>query len=415
MPRTRSAGAQPLAATLDALAPFVPTALVSPEALAAIVRAAGRLPAQLADELYLECRLAAGAPRVDLVLHVRDEGRGVLAGTHPGAALPPALLRRPAWRRLRRFCAEWADPGSAAHAAPGGMWLELDVEGPAPERAPPGVFLDLRPLAARGASAAECHALAAEWLDRLGGRPPPPETLASLHRCLRALPPGGSAAYVGLFPGRGGVVRCCVRGMAAGALPAYLAAAGWEGDRAALEMITDGPLRGAPLSIVHLDLDGGHRLGVELALERRGQLAGGAREAAAPAEELAELGLAAPEKAAALAEWPGWTEEVMPHQPWPSVLARRVNHLKLVLQAGRDPEAKAYLWARHTHRRRAEPNREETMQERIAASERAHRAPALADPDELDDDALEQAAGGLARAWVGEDTQIVAAPAPPAP
>jgi hypothetical protein len=102
---------------------------------------------------------------------------------------------------------------------------------------------------------------------------------------------------------------------------------------------------------VHLDArdDGaGPRLGVEVPLQRRAQLEGSLRESAW-VRSLAGPAAAA-EKVEALHAWPGWTAAVLPHQPWRSLLVRRVNHVKLVFQEGCAPQAKAYLAVRHTPR-----------------------------------------------------------------
>ena len=159
--------------------------------------------------------------------------------------------------------------------------------------------------------------------------------------------------YAGLFPGRGdGAVRVCAAGVGSAALRGYLRRAGWPGEAARVMDALGGADHGPVPGYAHLDArDGGAgpRLGVEVPLQRRAQLEGALRESA----WVRALEGAAPEKVEALHTWPGWTAAVLPHQPWRSLLVRRVNHVKLVFQEGCAPQAKAYLAARHTPR----PNR----------------------------------------------------------
>ena len=344
---------RPLSGTLDALAPHLPPALVSPGALAAVRAVARALPAALTDELYLECRLAAAAPRVDLVLHLREDGMEVAAGRNPGVDLSPALLALPAWSRLRTFCGERARARSALGDGVAAMWLEVDAHGADTDAHAPGFFLDVRWLGERGTPAEEWTALAGAWLEWLGGRLPA-AALWSLRRVVRALPPGAAMLYVGLFPGRGGArVRTCAAGIEAARLPRFLADAGWSGCHAALDETARALAPLAVPGVVHLDVDAGGvapRVGWELKLDRRAQLSGSLRERAFAAR-LVDAGLADAAKAEALAAWPGWTVEALPHQLWESVVVRRVNHVKVVLEEGGAREAKAYLCARHAPRR----------------------------------------------------------------
>ncbi|HSU14667.1 hypothetical protein [Longimicrobium sp.] len=339
----------PLSETLRLLEPHLAPELVGGAALSALEAALALVPAAVTDELYLECRLGPGEPRVDTVLHVKGPGRDILAGVNHAIPLPPPLGDHPAWARLRRFCGEWADPRSIFHTAVGSLWVELDLDD-APGGLEPGIFVDLSWLSARGAGPAEWTAYAASAAARLAGRAPAPGTIRAVRRCVEALPPGAAMTYAGFFPGRGeGAIRVCASGVGAATLRGYLRRAGWRGDPgpvlAALGDADPGPVPG----YVHLDAhDGGPgpRLGVEVPFQRRAQLEGHIREA----EWLRSLSSVAPEKAGALGRWPGWSNAVLPHQPWRSLLVRRVNHVKLLFHEGCAPQAKAYLAARHSAR-----------------------------------------------------------------
>jgi hypothetical protein len=68
-------------------------------------------------------------------------------------------------------------------------------------------------------------------------------------------------------------------------------------------------------------------------------------------DHLVRQGLCTPEHLAGLASFPGVSLERLPHELWRSVLVRRVNHVKLVLDGGRKPEAKGYLSIHHRYHR----------------------------------------------------------------
>ena len=344
-----------LAGTLRVLAPHLPDALVPAGALDAVHAVADRLPAALTGELYLECRLAAGEPRVDLVVHVQDAGRALLAGAGTDDAFPDGLAAAPAWRRIRAFCAEWATPASPLHRQVPAIWLELDVDPALGGAEEPGVFVHFGWLNARGPSPSAWAAAAADAVGALTGEPVPAATRAALERCVSALPAGAAPLYAGVFPGRpDGALRLCASGLVGEAAHGWLRAVGVELDAASRALLANvGP--GAAPGLVHLDVGVGGvspRVGVEVPLHRRGQLHGEIREWDALAR-LAAAGVADGGKVAALAAWPGWSAGELPHEPGVTrLVVRRVNHLKLVLEAGKEPEAKAYLCVFHTPRQR---------------------------------------------------------------
>ena len=82
-------------------------------------------------------------------------------------------------------------------------------------------------------------------------------------------------------------------------------------------------------------------------LDRRAQVEGRMPERRL-FEDLVLRGFWSPAAADALAGWPGRTVSVLDHEIWPSLLRRRVNHVKLRVEAGRISEAKAYLCFEHT-------------------------------------------------------------------
>src|SRR5579884_4271399 len=103
----------------------------------------------------------------------------------------------------------------------------------------------------------------------------------------------------------------------------------------------------AHIGILHLDVDRTRarvapRFGVEYMLDRATQARGCIAERAF-LHHLVSRGLATAEKAAALEEWPSVRRVSLPHQFWPSIAARRVNHIKVTTGADGATSAKAYL------------------------------------------------------------------------
>jgi len=347
-----------LADTLQVLAPRLPAALAPVAAYASTQAAAARLPAALTEWAYLECRLGGHPAPPDLIVEVRAGARGLLTGDDPGPGLAPALAANPVWERVAALARRWADPRSPLHTALYCLWLEFDVSAH-PHGAPPlpGVFAGFTPAAARAGTPARRAALAAEALEVLAGGPLDAARRATLVEAHRCLPAGASMYYVGILLPRGtDVLRLCPGDVAARDLPAYLGAVGWPGDVDALgQLLRDAgrTRRGAfapDPALLHLDLGAQvlPRLGLEMVFDRRAQTRGVLAEGAFM-RWLVRHGLCTAPEAAALAGFPGCGIERLPHQLWRSMVMRRVNHVKLVIDGAGPPRAKAYLVLHHRY------------------------------------------------------------------
>jgi hypothetical protein len=348
-----------LAGTIDHIAARLPHALIAPAALGRVRRLAESFPASLTSWIDLECRLRAGDPQVDLSVRIDARGRQQLA-QHSGARLPSHAV---AWQRVAAFAQAWADPATATYRCVAAVWLEFDLaEGADPASVPPRMFIDLArhaggaadgvgPIGALGTVMAALAPVVGpripEWLR--GG----------VGRCLEALPPSAELLYVGLpVDERLTSLRLCVLGLNERHCAEYLGAVDcqshvsssgralgtWRGRR------RDHAVRGAML---HLDLDDrgrvGSRLGLEYPLRRRPQVMG----VIADTDFLAELvacGVCTPDKRDAILAWPGCEVATLPHEIWPSLVMRRVSHVKVVSNREAPPEAKAYLCFAHAPR-----------------------------------------------------------------
>ncbi|HET7230273.1 MAG TPA: hypothetical protein VFJ16_09735, partial [Longimicrobium sp.] len=262
------------------------------------------------------------------------------------------------WERVAALARRWADPRSVLHAGMYCLWLEFDVSAHPHGALPlPGVFAGFTPAARRAGTPAGRARMAAEALEVLAGGPLSGATRATLLAGHRHLPPGASMYYVGMLLPRGtDVVRLCPGEVAARDLPAYLRALDWPGDVEGLAaMLREagrtrvGAVAPDP-ALLHLDAAGPllPRLGMEMVFDRRAQTRGALAEAAF-VRWLVRRRLCTAAEAAALAAFPGCGIERLPHQLWRSMVMRRVNHVKLVVDGPGPPQAKAYLVVHHRY------------------------------------------------------------------
>lgn len=346
-----------LSESLAVVAERLPAPLVPAHALARARRVAARLPAPLSSWLYLERPLAcdAGGAPVDVIANVDGRGGEVLAGRHRAAMLDDAVRGHPVWARIETFARTWCDPASALHRDVSELWLEFDVAAHGTHTLPvPSVFVDFTSDVYRSAERRRAAAIGAlRALD--DGWQASDDAAVS---CIEALPDDALLLYVGRMlarPGHG--IRLCAMGLDCGALVRYVARIGWPGDAAEVERMVrdvsrlDGGAHERP-AIVHIDVDGAvqGRIGLEYPFARASQAAGAIAETEL-LDFLVERGLATASECAALGTWPGRSVTTMPHELWPSVVTRRVNHVKLVLDAHGAWSAKAYLCWGHEYRR----------------------------------------------------------------
>jgi hypothetical protein len=348
-----------LAGTIDCAAAHLPPGLITADAWALVRQIADSLPASLTNWVDFECRLRGDAAQVDVSLRIDRRGRDQLAGHARvrSAQSPPAA--RPAWRRVASFTREWADACTSIHRDVDAMWLEFDVDPRADlAAARPRVFVDLAPHAR---TAPRRPGAIASALAPFVGRVAPAWVTGGVARCLAALPPDAGVLYVGLPAGeRVATVRLCLRGLDHSRAAEYLGAAGWPGDiadfrRRLAAWHRPGPARFACGAILHVDLDArgglGSRIGLEYPLRRRPQVKGGVAESGL-LDDLVACGACAPAKRDAILAWPGCGMTVLPHELWPSLVLRRISHVKIVYDSGRPIEAKAYCCFAHAWRPR---------------------------------------------------------------
>lgn len=320
---------------LETVRSFLEPALVSIPALERIRSVAEQLPP--ASVSALECHVSDRDPQADLALVVlRNEGlvRRILQEQESGPG---------AWGLIRRFFQEWTAPDSVLGRTVHNGWLEFDLIPGAQETAVPSLFYF-------GLREADGWDLAvADGLERLGC-----ELQSAVQRrlqhCFEALPAGAHLFQVGVALGRRTeTIRLCVRGLACDQAPAYLADAGWSGDRMEPLIRLLSQLSGlVPRIALHLDVADLvlPKVGIECWPEEQPPYSALAvwRQFL---RHLVEMGLCVPEKSAALLAWPGHAEREI---VWPGVFIRALSHAKVVWRPDRALEAKVYLGLAHRWR-----------------------------------------------------------------
>ncbi|WP_394823103.1 hypothetical protein [Pendulispora albinea] len=321
---------------LRLVAPHLAPVLVPPETVARIGKFTARLPPAFSWG-GLEVRLQPDDDRVDLVVCAADwEGcRAALAAAlaqrdprAPFGALEPLLH---AWSQGRGRLAEMPH-----------VWLEYDR--PDSGDPPPFAFVcadpDHRnPLARRTIPLRDLIDLAREGLTLASGALDP-DAFATYIRCMQLLPPGGRVATAASLVPRGRSELRMDASVPHAAIPAWLDAIAWPGERRHLALLLD--LLG-PRSGTNVELDLGKRVGPVL-----GMLYEPVARSREPASweplfaRLIERGACEPAKARAAMEWLGTETVDIPGAAWLVSIQRDLGIKLTVFPEGR-LEAKAYF------------------------------------------------------------------------
>jgi hypothetical protein len=320
----------------------VPRQLASPAAWDRLESIDDPLP-PLASEAAIECRLEAGASRVDFELCIRSAGdaRRRLANAVDQTAARAAAARSPGWRRAFAFLRAWADEGSALHDAVSAVWLEFDAPGEGGGSEPFLVFtLNAERFYAAGrADPAALRSTLAAGLDLLADGVDR-ETAGTLSRCVDELPPCGQILHAAIRPTSDGDVARLVVRLPWREVPGALERLGWPGSPPALREQLE---RLCETTLVHsVNLDIGSRLGARVGIEFH--------HPTSPAEDPRWISLfdaleadaaCTPEARSALVEWADPRRD--PGFEPGAVRIRRELLVKVVHEPSGPLRAKAYL------------------------------------------------------------------------
>ena len=346
---------QYLSETLEVIADYLPSDLVSPATLSYAASRCGDLPAALSKYIGFECRLSPKTSRVDFALDVDNVGRAIIAGKASGAHFPDHVWSSPQWALLRSFCREWTRDGSVLAKTIDHLWLEFDLRraGDNSERGPfpvPGIFFGFgkvrspRPFPSR-------LWVARKALTEISGTSLPPASDRMLERCFDRLPADAKVPYVGMMlqrPDAG--VRFCITHRCDEEIAKYVTELNWPGsvlelsDLLAEVRAARRNARNPGATIVHLDVGTrmGPVIGLEYSLEKRAQVVEGCFREARFLDYLVNEGYCSTTQRDALEAWPGVMKMRMRHQPWTTLLVRSVHHIKLVYRSGHPLGVKVY-------------------------------------------------------------------------
>lgn len=323
-----------------AVAPYVPSELISSESLSCIQSVAGLLPGALSDFFGFECMLGIDEPIADFLVcaRIRREGREVLAGRKPGCGLPQILLEDPIWRRVQNFAKEWVKPDLPLYRGVHNLWMEFDFDRPVTPIPTPNVFIGANHLQSQSG----CLWLTHMALPVLLGAEMNEDHRAAVARCVNCLPARAHVFQVGLMLARRHqTCRLCIRGMSPLQLVDYLHALNWPGSESELTSLL-ASFTGS-VERFDLDLDVSDRVLPKIGLELYTSAA--SPQLPALLASLISLGLCSERKAAAICSWPGTAHEELEADRWPedllavydqmnnrlhSVFDRAVHHIKLI-------------------------------------------------------------------------------------
>jgi len=324
-----------LAAAFDQITPLPPPLLMSATSFDHSRRVGALFPLDAVQFFGFECRLGEGAAQsTDCALNLSAKGARLLAADAIGSGTA-------AWQRIGRFYRRWQQSHADPFADAASTWLEFDAGEADPA---PNLLFGYWPDETQTARPWD-------WMQRtlfpeLFGGAYGPALHDSLDRAFRACPPGTGDFQIGVMLSRPiQAVRLCIFDLPLGALPAYLDAIGWAGDRAALDHWMTALAPHCDFIGLHFDV-AAHvfpHIGIEPNFRsgswsrqphREGRWAG-------IWQALSDGGVLAPAKHAALLGWTG-------HQPVvldgvPRLLLRGLSHVKLVLAADGRAQAKGYF------------------------------------------------------------------------
>jgi hypothetical protein len=346
--------------------------LVSSEALFHISQIANLLPTlPIVSEAGFECHLGSSTPRTDFLaaFTTLNQGRGALVdGCESLASL---VCANAVWRRVHDFCTHWADRKSPLYENVDNVWLEFDLDGQPSEVPEPSFFFGPRgirgeeekPSVPNGISR-ENNWVTDEALRLLLGNFLPDQVKQKLLTCFESLPPGGEVFQIGVMLPRKSesqAVRLCVEGITNEQTLEYLGNIGWLGSLNELSCLFSE--LSSFVDVIRLNFAVENivfpKIGLECYFHKQPQNSPKWRLFL---DYLVKNKLCTLEKANALLNWSGYSEEKFYQELWPSSFAkasafvcpntkstivRLLHHIKIVYQPNQPLQAKAYLWFGH--------------------------------------------------------------------
>jgi hypothetical protein len=339
-----------------ALAPCRFEGLLSRRNVADICRSEGSsLPPASTSLFGFECRLQQEEPVADFLVRI-----GADPDEWPVFERDLPHRSGETWRRIEALLRERAKSDSPLSAMLQNLWLEYDLVDPN-AGSEPSVFFGTNHLTRKAESG-----WAVSLAEMLRGEPLSGASRNTLAQLIALLPENAKVFQVGVMCSRSRApLRICVIGQEVDEICGFLAATRWPGEVEQVAAILAQYMGLIDRTALDFDiLDDGRlapKLGIELYQKPNED----------PGPRMIELVtrlrnscLCAPEKAIGLLAWSGITHERLYRDRWPdSLIARKIlrggnesstfcrwlHHIKIVLEPGAAPSAKAYLAVGHAY------------------------------------------------------------------
>jgi hypothetical protein len=350
--------------------PHISQQLISREFFFYINQIASLLPSGITSLFGFECRLGEITPKADFFLAASASGNGrdILAGKHRFIHLPEYLFTNSIWRKIREFSLEWIDPESPLYDNADNIWLEFDVDSSPPEIPTPSLFFGVKQLQYYRENKLKYEDVRniSQWgiktALKLLETETPLKLQSKISNCFSLLPPGAEVFQIGVMLSRKSeTVRLCVSGIPIEKIVDYLSNIGWIGSYKEVELLVSDLSKF--VNIIDLAFDVGNtinrKLGFECFTNTQSQ---NDHMLQAFLDYLVKNGMCLPAKRDALLTYPGFFDERSNPEFWPSNLSKMssflqgnklstfmksLNHIKIVYEAGKALEAKAYLFLGH--------------------------------------------------------------------
>ena len=349
-----------------AIAPTIPSTLISPHALVAINTVARHFPLTLSTTIGFECPLSSGT-QADFFLRVSGPwGQSLLTGkpqpppvleqfqVNPGL-LPPGfscLWVNAPWPQIRQFAHQWAEPTAPLHTAVEDLWLEFDIVPDSQSLPPPSIFFGVQP------------SVSWDWIGQtalptLLDGPLSPQAEQTLQACLATIRPPAKLFQVGILSGRTSqtssfpAIRLYIRDMTLAQVRSTLNRLTWPGDVELFTQLLSRVCQGTDCFTLQLEMQ--DTLSPTVAIECYFSDRAVWQQVL---ERLVMTGFCTFERSQALLNYPGYVRAQDPIAPFPSllkrwsaqlapyrecVLVKRLAYLKFTYQPGQPLLAKAYL------------------------------------------------------------------------
>ena len=335
--------------------------LISSNAFLNIGKITNLLPnLPVVSEAGFECHLGLSTPRTDFLaaFTTLNQGRETLINSDS------LVFANPIWSKVHDFCINWADLKSSLYENVDNIWLEFDVDKHSLEVPEPSLFFGPKNIRGKGVADYQNNWVADEALPLLLGKSVPKEVKQQLLKCFDSLPSDGEVFQIGVMLPRKSesqIVRLCVEDIPNKQIFDYLSNIGWSDSSNQLSSLLSELSNLVDVIRLNFAIEDTifPKIGLECYLHEQPK---NSPKWQRFKDYLVRNNLCTLEKANALLDWSGYSEEKDNPELWQdnftrastlatpnfkSTIVRLLHHIKIVYQPNQPLQAKAYLWFGH--------------------------------------------------------------------